>query len=106
MIGIISSVVSGYASQCNLDDTQNDNFYDSFVHVLRKLGEKKIIVVLGDFNDHIGHNAADSENQHGGYGYGVRNKEVKRILEFCGAMNMTVGNAILKKRKTHLQLFS
>ena len=32
------------------------------------------------------------EDQHGGYGYGVRKKEGEIIHEFFAAMNMTVGN--------------
>ena len=36
------------------------------------------------------------------YGYGVRNNEEERILEFCAAMNMKIGNTIFKKRSSHL----
>ena len=31
-----------------------------------------------------------TEDQYGGYGYGVRNMERERNLEFCAAMNMAV----------------
>ena len=36
--------------QCGLDDSQKDDFYDSFINVVRKLGEKWILVRAGDFN--------------------------------------------------------
>lgn len=32
------------------------------------------------------------KNQFGGYGYVVKNKKGKMILEFCATMKMTVGN--------------
>ena len=71
--GIITSVISVYASQCGLDDSQKDGFYDSLINVVRKLG-KEIVVIAVDFTGHIESNPEDYEEQHGGYGYGVRNK--------------------------------
>lgn len=59
------------------------------MNVLRKLGKKEIVVIAGDFNCHVGGNPEDYEDQHGDYSYGVRNKEVERILEFCAAVNLT-----------------
>ena len=53
-------------------------------------------------NDHVGSNAEYNEDQHRGYGYGVRNNEEERILEFCAAMNMKIGNTIFQKRSSHL----
>ena len=37
-------------------------------------------------------NPENYNDQHGGYGYGVRKKEGESIHEICAAMNMTVGN--------------
>ena len=39
--GIIISLISRYAPQCGLDDSQKDDFYDSLINVVRKLGEKE-----------------------------------------------------------------
>ena len=44
--------------------------------------------------------AERNEDQHRGYGYGVRNYEEERFLEFCAAMNMKIGNTL--KRASHL----
>ena len=41
-------------------------------------------------------------DQHGGYGYRVRNKEGEKILEFCVNMNMAIGNTLFKKRVINL----
>ena len=68
-------MISVYALQCGLDDRRLD--LD---------------------NDHVGSNPENYEDKHGGYGYGVGNKEGKRILDFCVAMNMTVGNTLFKKK--------
>ena len=41
-----------------------------------------------------------TEDQYGGYGYGVRNMERERNLEFCAAMNMAVA-----LRASHLDTY-
>ena len=40
--------------------------------------------------------------QHGSHSHAVRNQEGKRIVEFCVAMNMRVGNTLFMKRVSHL----
>ena len=50
---IIISLISDltvFAPQCGLDDSQKDNFYDSLISVVRKIGEKWILVIAGNFN--------------------------------------------------------
>lgn len=33
-------------------------------------------------------------DQHGSYDCGVKNEEVERIIDFCAAMSMIVGNTL------------
>ena len=93
-------LISVYAPQCSLDDSQKeDSFYDNLMNV-RELGEKDTAVISGGCNGLVRSKAEDYDNQHGGYGYGVMNKERERILKFCKAMNMTVGNTLFKEGKS------
>ena len=55
------------------------------------------LVICGDFNNHVGKVANGYEGVHGGHGYGSRNTEGKRILEFAVAHNLVVGNTFPKK---------
>ena len=57
--GIISSVILVYL----------DDFYDSLINVVRKLGEKEILVIAYGFHGHVGSDPENYEDQHGGYGY-------------------------------------
>ena len=98
----ILTVVSVYAPQCGLDDSVKDNFYDSLIGTTAKLADKEVVVITGDLNGHVGKEAEGFENLHGGFGYGVRNREGERILEFSSAMDMIVGNTFFQKRDTHL----
>ena len=68
------SMISVYAPQCDLDDSQKDDFYDSLIIVNKQLGEKNILVIAGGLNDHTRSKPENSEDQHGGFGYESRNK--------------------------------
>ena len=74
----------------------------SVINAIRKLGEKEIAVIAGYFNGHAGSNPEGYEDLHVRHGHGVRNKEGEGILEFCAAMNITVGNTLFKKSASHL----
>ena len=54
------------------------------------------------FNGHVGSNPENYVDQLEGFGYGVRNKDGERILEFCAGMNTIVENTYFKKRASHL----
>ena len=80
-----------------LEDSQKCDIYVNLMNVGRKLEEKGIFVLVGDFNCHCGNIAEIVIDQHGDYVYVIRNKEVKTLLKFGAAMNMVRGNTLLKK---------
>ena len=90
-------ILSVYGPECGLDDSQKNDFYDSLINIVRKLGESKIEVITGDLNGHVGSNTENYVDQPEACAYAVWNKEKERILEFCVAINMTTGNAVFKK---------
>ena len=51
--GIIISVISVYTPQCDLDDKQEDSFYNSLISNAGKLGGRVVLVITEDFNDHM-----------------------------------------------------
>ena len=67
-----------------------------------KLGEKEIVLVAVDLNRHVGKLASGYEGVYGVFGYGTRNPEGERILEFSDATEMVVANPLLKKRDSRL----
>ena len=70
-----------------------------------KTVESEILVTAEAFSGHVGSNSEDYEDQHGGYDYGVTNKEGESILDFCAAMSMNVGNKLFQKRTSHQVTF-
>ena len=67
--------------------------------------EKEVNGIAGELSGHVGGSAENYENQHGGYGFGVRNYKRETILEFYAAIYMTVRNTLFKKRESHLVVF-
>jgi len=49
-------------------------------------------VILGDFNGHVGKMQGGYEGAHGGFGYGKRNVEGERMLDFADSFGLKVAN--------------
>ena len=55
-----------------------------------------------DLNGHVGRDEDGYGGVHGGMGYGTRNTEDERILEFGNAVGMAVCNTFFKKEDSRL----
>ena len=62
----------------------------------------EIKIVLGDWNGHVGRDAGAYGDAYGDFGYGTRNTEGERVLEFAVANELRVGNTWFKKCESHL----
>ncbi|EYC19864.1 hypothetical protein Y032_0023g759 [Ancylostoma ceylanicum] len=62
------------------------------------------IVVAGDLNGHVGA-AKDGYRCHGGFGYGTRNDDGERILEYADSHDLVIMNTKFRKRPSHLVSF-
>ncbi|VDP40601.1 unnamed protein product [Heligmosomoides polygyrus] len=63
-----------------------------------------MIVVASDLNGHVGA-AKDGYSCHGGFGYGSRNANGERILEYADSHDLTIVNTKFRKRDSHLISF-
>ena len=70
--------------------------------VVAKIPLSEVLIPGGDWNGHVGRAADGFEEVHGGYGYGVRNDEGGRLLDFAVAHDPVIGNTLFKKRNSHL----
>ena len=61
-----------------------------------------MVIPCGDWNGHVGREAAGYEGVHGGSGYGERNVDGDRVLEFAVANDFVIGNTFFVKRDSHL----
>ena len=97
----ILTVLSVYAPQTGLDNSLKDGFYDTLQLVLAELPSNEIVIPCGDWNGHVGKTAAGYADIHGDFGFGERNEDGERVLDFSVANNLVIGNTFF-----HVMSFS
>ena len=98
----VLNVLSVYALQSGLDDSIKDIFYDNLQLTVSSFSADEIVLPCGDWNGHIGKTAVGYEGIHGGNGYGNRNEEGDKALDFAVANNFLICNTFFRKRDSHL----
>ena len=93
----IVTVVSTYAPQAGLPDETKDKFWDDLIRVAGSVDDREMVILGGDLNGHVGAESLGFEGVHGGHGFGTRNREGERILEFGDALDMIVCNTMFIK---------
>ena len=103
--GNILCVLSCYAPQSGLTVEEKTKFYDDLPAISARIEGNCVSFPCGDFIGHIGTNAAGYDGVHGGYGFGDRNMDGERLLEFAESLDLVICNSLFKKRKRHLVTF-
>ena len=89
------TVISVYAPQSGRSEEENEKFYEDLTAEVQS--RHGICFVLGDFNGHVGRSSLGYDGIHGGFGWGERNRDGEKILEFADSLDMVVGNTFFKK---------
>ena len=76
-------VICAYGPQSGRPDKEKEDFYDDMAKEWDLNRPNETILGFGDFNGHVGKRADGFEGVHGGNGFGERNLEGRRLLEFC-----------------------
>ena len=98
----IVKVVSCYAPQAGRSQIEKEEFWRQMEGVIMNTGIHQEIIVGGDMNGHVDQVANGFHEAHGNFGYGTRNAEGERILEFAEAMGYVVTSTLFKKKQSHL----
>ena len=70
------------------------------ISVTGSIPASQLIVVGGDLNGYVGTNVdREYDGVHGEYGFGERNADGERILQFCDAVELIVTNNCFKRQK-------
>ena len=64
--------------------------------------QNEMVVFAGDMNGHIGSSNVGYDGTHSGFGYGSRNTDGSRILEFADGLNLVIYNTLFTKQETKL----
>ena len=98
----VFTFISLYAPQIGRPMAEKVQFYDQLQAACMPIPSSEVLFCLGDWNGHVGAKASSYEDAHGGHGFGSRNAEGERILEFALANYLLVGNTRYIKRDSHL----
>ena len=71
-------------------------------HLVSCVPQHEMVVLAGDINGHVG----SSNGMHGGFGYGDRNADGSRILEFADGLNVVICNTLFLKQESQLVTYA
>src|SRR5699024_11095563 len=97
--------LSTYAPQTGCDESEKDSFWENMYDIATNCPPGDDVIICGDLNGHVGSNR-DGYHCHGGNGFGERNADGVRILDFAEATGMQICNTFFRKRPTHLVTYS
>ena len=102
---VFVNVVSVYAPQVGLPEETKKLFWEDLDEVTQEVPQTERLYIEGDFNGHIGMEAAGYDGTHGGFGFGERNAGGVSVLDFAVAFDLLVANSFFKKKEDHLVTF-
>jgi len=102
----ILRVVSAYAPQVGCSDEEKNEFWTALDEIMASIPDDETLLLGGDLNGHVGQNKGGAGKCHGGRGYGTRNDEGERILEFAEAHDLVLANTYFVKPENHLVTYA
>jgi len=63
-------------------------------------------VLASDINGHVGSSNVGSDGMQGGFGYGDRNADGSRILEFTDVLNLVICNKLFIKQESQFVTYA
>ena len=99
---LIINIFRVYAPQTGLSTEEKDSFYTNLLTHVSAVPSTEYLMLCGDFNGHVGRDTESFDRIHGGHGFGSRNTDGVRILDFCTATNLAITNTFFVKPNSHL----
>jgi hypothetical protein len=103
---LIFNVISAYAPQISLNKSIKRQFWEQLDALVSSVSIYEKLFIGGDLNGHVGSTRVGFDAVYGGFGYGSRNQEGERILNFALPYDLFVTNTLFRKRVSHLVTFS
>ena len=103
---IWSNVISTYALQVGHDESAKRLSWEDLDRLVRAVPSSEKFFIGGDLNGHVGTSSAGFEAVHGSFGYGIRNQEGEKVLDFAIAFDLMIISTFFRKRQSHLVTFS
>ena len=89
--------VCSYAPQSGKSMEEKGNCYEDLSREWTTHHTSELIIVIGDFNGHVGRNIDGCQGFHGVFSIGKGNHEGRMLLEFCEARHLCIANTWFRK---------
>ena len=86
------SIIQIYVPQQGRPNNEKEAFYDELQSVVDVSKYSENLIIIGDWNEHVGTDRLGVENIIGSFRVGERNAEGRRILDFCLTQNLAIMN--------------
>ena len=99
------SLMSVYAPTAKAPPGIKAKFVADFQRTLDALPVGDVVLLLGDFNAHVGKRSSEDDvwrEVRGLHGLGTCNEAGEQLLELCAINNLTIMNTWFKKKPVHL----
>jgi len=96
------NVFTVYVPHSGKPDEEKESFWNEVFHLVSCVPQNEMVVFAGDMNGHIGSSNVGYDGTHGGFGFGSRNADGCRILEFADGLNLVICNPLFTKQEAKL----
>ena len=96
------NVFTVYAPHTGKPEEEKESFWDNIFHLVSCIPQNEMVVFAGDMNGHVRSSNAGYDGTHGGFGYGSKNADGSRILEFADGLNLVICNTLFTKQEAKL----
>jgi len=94
------NVLTVYAPHSGKREDKKESFWNEVFHLVSCIPQNEMLVLAGDMNGHVGSSNIGHDGMHGGFGYGDRNADGSRILEFADGLNLVICNTLFMKQES------
>ena len=95
------TVVQVYSPTTDATEEEMDNFYGVLQDTLDSISGRDITMMIGDCNAKVGKDGRETCNS-GKFDLGDRNERGDRLVEFCTANDLVIGNTMFQHHKRRL----
>jgi len=96
------NVFTVYAPRSGKPDEEKERYWNEVFHLVSCVPQNEMVVFAGDMNGHIGSSNVSYDGTRVGFGYGSRNADGSRILEFADGLNLVICNTLFTKQEAKL----
>ena len=98
------TVIQVYALTNNVEEAEVEWFYEDLQDLLELTPPKDVLFIIGDWNAKVG--SQETPGVTGKFGFGIRNEEGQRLIEFCQENALVIANTLFQEHKRRLHTWT